>query len=54
MGVQGLSFSYARYQVVDFTITYYQESTTILIPPPIEESRLFVCIRPFQWQVLIQ
>ena len=51
MGVQGLSFSYVRYQAIDYTVAYNQEPTTILIPSPIEESRLLVCVRPFQWQV---
>jgi len=52
MGVHSFSFSHNRYQVVDYTVAMYEETITILIPPPIPESRLFTCIRPFQWQVI--
>jgi hypothetical protein len=52
MGVHSFSFSHNRYQVIDFSVAMYEEAITILIPPPIPESRLFTCIRPFQWQVI--
>ena len=51
MGVQSFSFTHNRNKVVDYTVAMYEESLTILIPPPIPESRLFTCVRPFQWQV---
>ena len=53
MGVQSFSFAHDRYQVIDFSLALYEETITLLIPPPIPESRLFTCIRPFQWQVTI-
>lgn len=52
MGVQGFSFSHSRYQAIDYSVPFYQESCSILIPPPVQESRLFVCVRPFRWQVV--
>jgi len=52
MGVQSFSFTYNRNKAIDYTVAMYEESLTILIPPPIQESRLYSCIRPFQWQVM--
>ena len=52
MAVQGFFLSHLRNQVIDHSVAYFQESTTILIPAPIEESRLFACVRPFQWHVI--
>ena len=51
MGVQLFAFTHNRYQVVDFTFAIYEESYSVLIPFPTEESRLFTCIRPFQWKI---
>ena len=53
MGVQSFSFAHNRYQVIDFSLALYEETISLLIPPPIPESRLFTCIRPFQWQATI-
>ena len=54
MAVQGYSIAFTRYQAIDFSVPFNEETTTILIPAPVEESHLFVCIRPFQWQVYKQ
>ena len=51
MAVQGFFLSHLRNQVIDHSVAYFQESTSILIPAPIEESRLFACVRPFQWHL---
>jgi len=51
MGAGPFTVTLARSQVVDFTTSFYEESTAILIPPPTEDTRLFSCARPFQLQV---
>ena len=53
MALGSFSITHSRYQVVDFSIGFYEETKAILIPPPKVESRLFECIRPFHWQVYI-
>lgn len=51
MGVGSFSFTFARQKVVDYTVGFYEEATTILIPPPHQESNLFDCAKPFQFEV---
>ena len=51
MGIGVFTFTSNRYQSVDFSVGFYDESKAILIPPPTTQSRLFECIRPFDWQV---
>lgn len=51
MGVGPFSFTFARQKVIDFTVGHWEEPTTILIPPPGEESKLFSCSKPFQFEV---
>lgn len=48
MGIGSFSVTYARKQVVDFTESYHQEPTALLIPPPMEDNRLLTCMKPFQ------
>lgn len=48
MGIGSFSVTYARNQVVDFTESYHQEPTALLIPPPMEDNRLLACTKPFQ------
>ena len=52
LGVYTFGLTYDRNKVVDYTVAFQDEVMSILIPPPIPESRLFTCIRPFHWQVL--
>ncbi len=55
MGIGSFSVTYARKQVVDFTESYHQEPTALLIPPPMEDNRLLACTKPFQilvWMAL--
>ena len=53
LALGSFSITHGRYQAVDFSVGFYEETKTILIPPPTTESRLFECIRPFHWQVII-
>lgn len=46
------SVTHSRSQVVDFSVGFQEEPATILIPPPAEESRLLVCKKPFQFEVI--
>ena len=52
MAIGVFSFTSSRYQAVDFSVAFYEDSKAILIPPPTAETRLFECIRPFHWQVI--
>lgn len=38
--------------MVDFTVGFYQESSSILIPPPIENHQLLACTKPFRLEVI--
>ncbi|XP_045027053.1 probable glutamate receptor isoform X3 [Daphnia magna] len=51
IGLGPFSVTYSRYGVVDFSVGFHEETATILIPPPGEENRLLVCLKPFLWQV---
>jgi hypothetical protein len=51
MGVGTLTLNLERYRVVDYATFFLEEPTTILIPPPTKEARLFACVRPFQLKV---
>ena len=51
MGIGPFSLTYERQKVIDYTVGFYEEPTSILIPPPTQESRLFACALPFQIQV---
>ena len=53
MGIGTLTLNLERYRVVDYATFFLEEPTTILIPPPTKEARLFACVRPFQFQVEI-
>ena len=56
MGVGPFSVTYARQQVVDFSVAFYEEPTAILIPPPSHEMRMFACTWPFKtdvWMALL-
>ena len=46
------SLTYERQRVIDYTVGFYEEPTSILIPPPEQESRLLACTLPFQMKVL--
>ncbi|XP_057365911.2 glutamate receptor ionotropic, delta-2-like, partial [Daphnia carinata] len=51
IGLGPFSVTYSRYEVVDFSVGFHEETATILIPPPGEENRLLVCVKPFVWEV---
>lgn len=51
MGVGTLTLNSERYKVVDYATFFLEEPTTILIPPPFKEGRLFACTKPFQLHV---
>ncbi|KZS16651.1 putative Ionotropic receptor 76a [Daphnia magna] len=51
IGVGAFSIIHSRYQVVDFTVGFYQESSSILIPSPIENHQLLACTKPFRLEV---
>ena len=51
MGVDPFTLTFARQKAVDFTESFFEEPQTILIPAPVEETRLLSCARPFQSQV---
>ncbi|XP_057376802.1 probable glutamate receptor [Daphnia carinata] len=51
IGVGAFSIIHSRYQVVDFTAGFYQESSSILIPLPIENHQLLACTKPFRLEV---
>ena len=52
MAAAGFVNTHSRQQVIDVTVPHYEEPTTLLIPPPTEDSKLFACFKPFQFQVL--
>ncbi|CAL4059420.1 unnamed protein product, partial [Meganyctiphanes norvegica] len=51
--VASFTITYIRNTVIDFTHAYYEEPTTILIPPPQETDKLFTFLEPFSWQVWV-
>jgi hypothetical protein len=52
MGIGGFSFTFNRYEVVDFSVPFLEESTTILMPSsPTQQHHLFACAQPFQLEV---
>ena len=55
MGVGPFSITQSRYKVVDFTTSFYEEPTSILIPYPIDSYgvRLLACTKPFKLTVNI-
>ena len=52
MGAGSFSVTFERQQIVDFTQGFFVEPTRILIPPPIEATRLLACARPFRIEVV--
>jgi hypothetical protein len=48
IGLGPFPVTHSRYKVVDFSVGFHEEATTILIPPPAEESRLLACTKPFR------
>jgi len=51
MGIGGFSFTFNRHEVVDFSVPFLEESTTILMPSPTQQRHLFACAQPFQLEV---
>ena len=51
MAVGDISVNYDRWKVVHFLTTYYEDGYSILIPPPMEEVRIFACTKPFELKV---
>lgn len=47
MGVAPFSVTHERKEVVQFTEIYYEEPNTLLIPLPMEESKLMAFTKPF-------
>ena len=47
MGIAPFSITLDRKKVVDFTEIYAEEPNAILIPPPMEDSRLLAFTKPF-------
>jgi hypothetical protein len=54
IGLGPFSVTHSRYKVVDFSVGFHEEATTILIPPPAEESRLLACTKPFRSEVMMK
>ena len=52
VGVQSVSITQARNQVISFMVPFDVDPMTILIPAPAEDSRLFACSKPFQMDVI--
>ena len=48
MGIGPFSINYDRRKVVDFTEIYTEDPRIILIPIPMEDSRLLAFTKPFQ------
>ncbi len=48
MGIGPFTVTYDRKKVVDFTEIYTEDPRTILIPIPMEDSRLLAFTKPFQ------
>jgi glutamate receptor, ionotropic, invertebrate len=53
MGAGPFTVTEARQEVVDFTMAYYEETTAILTPPPMEDTKILACTKPFQVEVWI-
>ncbi|XP_066970156.1 uncharacterized protein [Macrobrachium rosenbergii] len=51
MAIAGFTITYVRETVIDFTVAFYEEPTTILIPSPTEENDFLAFLSPFTWQV---
>ncbi|XP_071524871.1 glutamate receptor U1-like [Panulirus ornatus] len=49
--IAGFTITYIRDTVIDFTHAFYEEPTTILIPPPSEETNFLAFLKPFSWKV---
>ncbi len=47
MGIAPFSITLDRKKVVDFTEIYAEEPNALLIPPPMEDSRLLAFTKPF-------
>lgn len=47
----GFTITHIRETVIDFTHAFYEEPTTILIPPPREQNNFLAFLEPFSWQV---
>ena len=44
---------HSRFLVIDYTISFGEESESILTPAPSQNIKLFACFKPFQAQVII-
>lgn len=51
MGVGPFSVTHSRAKVIDFTVAFYEDPATILIPAPAEDNRLLTCLKPFRLEV---
>ncbi|KAG7170296.1 Sulfoquinovosidase-like [Homarus americanus] len=49
--IASFTITYIRDTVIDFTHAFYEEPTTILIPPPSEQNNFLAFLEPFSWQV---
>ncbi|KAK8386628.1 hypothetical protein O3P69_017841 [Scylla paramamosain] len=47
----GFTITHIRETVIDFTHAFFEEPTTILIPPPREQNNFLAFLEPFSWQV---
>lgn len=47
MGIASFSVTHERKEVVQFTEVYYEEPNALLIPLPMEESKLMAFTKPF-------
>lgn len=48
MGVGPFSVTHSRSKVMSFSVAFYEDPATILIPPPAEDNRLLTCLKPFR------
>jgi len=53
MGVGPFTYTISRQKVVDFTTSHYEETNTILIRSAVEESKIFIFAKPFQFQAIV-
>jgi len=51
MSAAGFIVTYLRYSVMDFSVQYYNDPLSILIPYPTIDSTVNGIVRPFQYDV---
>lgn len=51
VGIGSFSVTHARYQVIDFSVPFYEESSAILTPAPVRGNQSSAFIKPFHLQV---